>query len=210
MEIIKISIASPDKTTVSKACKILSAGGIAVYPTDTAYGIGVNAYDEKAIRKLYELKGRGFNKPTHVIVRDWKMIEEVAIPSASAKKLYDKFLPGPITLILKKKGVISDTLTANLPTLGVRIPDNKVTKLISKHVPFPYTTPSANRAGGKTPYSLKEIRKELDIKSVDLILDAGSLTKTLPSTLVDVSANTPKVLREGPVSEELILNLLKS
>lgn len=210
MEVLTVDNINPDGDAIEKAVEALESGGTLVYPTDTAYGLGVNAFDRKAIEKLYNLKGREFNKPTHVIVRDWEMIKRVTNPNKDAKKLYNKYLPGPITLILPKREIVPNMLTAKLPTLGVKIPDNKVTQLISKQFSFPYTTPSANRAGGKTPYCLDDIMRELDTKQIDLILDAGSLTKKTPSTLVDLSTSTPKILRVGPISENSIRETLNS
>lgn len=198
MESLKVDLNNPNIEIIKKAVKILKAGGLIIYPTDTAYGLGANALDEKAVRKVYEVKGRDFSKPTHVVVRDWKMVEELTETNKLAKKLYDNFLPGPLTIILPKKKIVPDILTANLPTLGVRIPNNEVTKKLSNELPFPYTTPSANKSGGVTPYSIDDVKKELDVSKVDLILDAGKLPEVKPSTIVDLSAFTPKILREGP------------
>lgn len=100
-------------------------------------------------------------------------------------------------------------LTAGLSTLGVRIPNYSVTQKMSSLLPFPYTTPSANRAGGKTPYSIDKVKQELDIEKVDLIIDAGDLAKTLPSTLIDLSIPTPTVLRDGPIKETQVRKALK-
>jgi len=204
MKIIKIDLENPDQEIIKKATNVLRGGGIVVYPTDTAYGLGVNALDKKAVKKVCELKGRSFSKPTHVVVHDWKMIEELSITNDSAKKLYDKFLPGPLTIILPKKKVVPDILTANLSTLGVRIPNNQVTKKLSSLFPFPYTTPSANKSGGKTPYSIDDVKEELDVEKIDLVLDAGKLPLTLPSTIVDLTTTFAKVLREGPISKDQI------
>jgi L-threonylcarbamoyladenylate synthase len=208
MEIIKVNINKPSKFVITKTARILKSGGLVVYPTDTAYGLGVNAYNRKAINKLYLLKGRDITKPTHVIVRDWKMVREVTYPNKHAAILYKKLLPGPLTLILPKKKSVPNELTANLPTLGIRIPKNIITLSISKLLSFPYTTPSANRTGGKTPYSITEVNNEIDSKQIDLLLDAGKIPRKLPSTLVDLSKNIPKILREGPISESEIFNAL--
>lgn len=199
MQTIKVDSNSPDLLTIIKAADVLKLGGLLVYPTDTAYGLGANALDEKSIRKVYELKSRDFSKPTHVVVRDWKMIEDLCFTNDAAKKLYDKFLPGPLTIILPKKKIVPDILTAGLKTIGIRIPNNEVTKILSSDLPFPYTTPSANKSGGKTPYSIEDVKKELDISKVDLILDAGKLPEVPPSTIVDLSTNSPKILRGGPI-----------
>lgn len=228
MKIIKISSKNPDQRAIQKAAEILKKGGLVVYPTDTAYGLGGNALDVNAIKKVYETKGRDFSKPTHVVVRDWEMIENLCETNAAAKKLYDKFMPGPLTLILTKRPKIPNTLTANLPTLGVRIPDSPITQSLSRLVNFPYTTPSANKSDGNTPYSINKVIKELGLSEtpprwpkdssdggkslktkVDLILDAGKLPKVLPSTIVDLTSEVPKILREGPIKEENIQKQLK-
>lgn len=202
MKTIKIDIKNPDIKVIKKAAEILHVGGIVVYPTDTSYGLGVNALDKKAVKKLYEFKGRNFSKPTHVVVRDWEMIEHLCLVNDAAKKLYGKFLPGPLTIILPKKNIVPDILTAGLNTVGVRIPDNSITQLLSESVSFPYTTPSANKSDGVTPYSIEDVKKELKTSKIDLILDAGKLPPTLPSTIVDLSTTQPKILREGPISKK--------
>ena len=204
MKLIKINNNKPDKAVVKKAAKVLKDDGLIVYPTDTAYGLGANALDVNAIKKVYELKGRDYSKPTHIVVKDWKMIESLCYTNQIAKKLYDKFLPGPLTLILKKRKIVPNILTANLPTLGVRIPSNSVTKCLSNSLPFPYTTPSANRTGEPPPYSIDEVEKVLDMSKVDLVLDAEKLPHTPPSTIVDINDEALKILREGPINKRQI------
>ena len=208
MQIIKINSNNPDLYAINKAANILKHDGLIIYPTDTAYGLGANALDEEAVRKVYEIKGRDFSKPTHVVVCDWKMIEELAETTDLAKKLYDNFLPGPLTIILRKKKIVPDILTAGLKTIGIRIPNNQITKFLSDQLPFPYTTPSANKSGGITPYSIEDVKKELDIEKIDLILDAGKLDPTPPSTIVDLSTDGLKILRTGPVPEKQINEVL--
>lgn len=210
MEKVKIDQENPDLKLIKNAAGILKSSGIVIYPTDTAYGIGANALDENAVRKVYEIKGRDFSKPTHVVVRDWEMIESLCHTNNLAKKLFDKFMPGPITLILPKQPKVPNILTANLPTLGIRIPNNKVTKLLSNCLPFPYTTPSANKSGGTTPYSIDEVLKELDKDKIDLILNAGKLHEVAPSTIIDLSQTPPKILREGPIKKKKLIMFLNN
>lgn len=204
MQLIKINSTNPDLYAIEKAVKALQSGRLLIYPTDTAYGLGANALDENAVKKVYEVKGRDFSKPTHVVVRDWKMIEELTETNLLAKKLYDKFLPGPLTIILQKRKKVPDILTANLPTLGIRIPNNLITQSLSNSINFPFTTPSANKSGGVTPYSIDDVKKELDIAKVDLILDAGNLPEVTPSTIIDLTTTQPKILREGPIKRRLL------
>jgi L-threonylcarbamoyladenylate synthase len=209
MDILKTDIKNPDRQIINQAVKVLISGGLIVYPTDTAYGLGGNALNENSIRKIYELKNRNFSKPTHVIIKDWKMLEKLTYPNTSAKILYNNFLPGPLTIILKRKNIIPDILTSGLNTLGVRIPKCGVTKLLSELSGIPYTTPSANRTGGKTPYSINEVFKELDTKKIDLIIDCGILPESKPSTLVDLTQKPFRILREGPVIKSQIEKVLE-
>ena len=201
MKVEQVSLQNPSLQSIELSRKILIDDGIIVYPTDTAYGIGVNAMSDVAIEKLYDLKGRDHKKPTHVVVRNWEMIEMISKPNETAYKLYEEFLPGPLTLILEKDpSVISDKLTGGLPTIGVRIPDTEFTKQLSNFLPFPYTTPSANRSGELTPYSIDDVKNVLDVEKVDLIIDAGELQRELPSTIVDCTNQEIKILREGPIA----------
>ncbi|MGD8744439.1 MAG: L-threonylcarbamoyladenylate synthase, partial [Candidatus Woesebacteria bacterium] len=179
-----------------------------VYPTDTAYGLGGNALDEGVVRKIYELKKRSPAKPTHTVVRDWHMTEKLCKTNDHAKTLYDKFLPGALTIILLKRGLVPDTLTGSMPTLGIRIPDNPFTKALSRMVDFPYTTPSANESGGKTPYSVHEVKRQIDVSKVDLIVDLGKIKKGAPSTVIDISSPVVKILREGPISKQQLERVL--
>ncbi len=200
--ILKTDRNFPDTKVVDEAAKVLKNGGLIVYPTDTAYGLGVNALDEKAVGRLYQIKGRDFSKPTHVIVRDWRMIEKLTFTNYFARKLFDAFLPGPLTIILKKKAIVPDILTANLPTLGIRIPDSKFTYKLSNRVDFPYTTPSANKSGGETPYSTYDVGKELDMEKIDLVINSGLLPKVAPSTIIDLTNPfSLRILREGPIAK---------
>lgn len=210
MEIIKVDIKTPSISVIKKAANVLSKKGLVVYPTDTVYGLGANALSEDSVRKIYNVKFRDFSKPTHIVVRNWMMIEELTKTNDAARKLHDKFLPGPLTLILPKKKIIPDILTGGLQTIGVRIPNNLITQSLSLLISFPFTTPSANKEGGKTPYSIDNVKLELDISKVDLILDAGKLPSTPPSTIIDLSTTPPKILREGPISKTKIIKTLGS
>ncbi|MFC1649366.1 L-threonylcarbamoyladenylate synthase [Patescibacteria group bacterium] len=203
MKIVKLH--SNISRATKEASRALSRGALIVYPTDTCYGLGVNALDKKAINKLYEVKKRSPHKPTHVVVRDWQMIESLCRTNDLAKRLYDKHLPGPLTIILKKKPHVPDELTGGLHTLGVRIPHHKFTQKLMGQVDFPITTPSANEKGEPPPYSIDKVKEALDPKMIDLVIDAGKLTITPPSTLVDVSENKLKILRKGPVSKKGLL-----
>ena len=205
---MKIDNFDPSGEIIEVAAKCLERGGVVVYPTDTAYGVGVDAGNSEAVEKLYRLKGRDYGKPTHVVARDWAEINEICKVNDNAKRLYDKFMPGPLTMILPSRNILDAKLEAGMGTLGVRIPDCKFTLRLSERLNFAYTTPSANRTGGKTPYSVFEVGEELGFEGVDLVIDGGELQKVLPSTIVDLTSETIKIIREGPVSRVEIERML--
>ena len=209
---MRVDLKDPEREVLKDAAAVLKKGGLVVYPTDTAYGLGVNALDNRAVKELYAVKRREVAKPTHVVVRDLKMIEESVYLNEVGKRIIKKFLPGPLTLVFKKREDIPGVLVGSLSTLGIRIPDCEITKALSKMVDFPYTTPSANPAGGYAPYSLEEVLSQFgkeDFEKIDLFLDAGPLLKTPPSTIIDLSDGVIKVLRQGPVSAEEVKKVLR-
>jgi L-threonylcarbamoyladenylate synthase len=183
-------------TNIQKATEILKNGGVVVHPTDTCYGLAANAYDQKAIQKIYEIKGRDFNKPLILAVRDIDQLLEIADLTEMGKILFQKFFPGPLTLVLNKND--------GSGTVGVRTPNHPVVLELLKLCDFPFTTTSANISGGKNPYSVSEI----NLPGVDFILDSGKLPENPPSTVVDVTGDAPVVLRAGPVSLEQIRMVL--
>lgn len=183
---------------IDQAVKILKRGGLVILPTDTSYGLAADATNPEAIKKVFQIKGRDFNKPVSVIVSDLKMAQKYALVTPLAKKLFKAFLPGPLTLVLKQK--VSST------TIGIRVPNLKLNLEIAKKLGRPYTATSANQSGQPDCYSVSEIKKQLGskIKLVDLIIDKGTLPKIPPSTILDCTLVPPKILREGPIDSSLI------
>ena len=206
--IVKVDREGPSVKIIEMAVEKLMQGGVIVYPTDTAYGLGGDATNNRAVDKIYEMKGRNYGKPTHVVVRDWEMISQLCEVNDIAWKLFKAFMPGPMTLVLPDRGVLDRRLGAGTGTLGVRIPNCPLTLALSKRMGRAYTTPSANRSGGKTPYSIEEVKKELEWEEADLVLDAGQLPLTTPSTIIDLSGVGWSVLREGPISVNDISKVL--
>ncbi len=177
------------KSQIEKAVDILRQGGVIAYPTDTVYGIGCNAFDEKAVKRILDIKSRANNSALLVAVSDFKMMEQVAFFTEKDRKFMEKFLPGPVAFILSKKPEISDLVTAKKKTLGVRIPDNKETIEIIKKARFPIITTSANFSGKKPVVKSKDIDLE-----VDFVVE-GKCKYKKPSTIVDLINKT--IIREG-------------
>ncbi|MBI4653358.1 threonylcarbamoyl-AMP synthase [Candidatus Kuenenbacteria bacterium] len=189
---------------IQKAVEILKNGGIIIYPTDTCYGIGVDATNKEAIKKLISLKGRDFKKPISVIVKNFKMAQEIGEFNSQAEKIFKKNLPGPLTLIVKKKKNVyqlPNILTANKSKIGIRMPNNKIALELVKKFNKPITTTSANISNKPECYSKQEILKQFkkNIKNIDLILDTGKLPKTKPSTVIEIIGKKLKILRQGPI-----------
>ncbi len=187
------------------ASRYIKEGKLIVYPTDTLYGLGANALDEKAVKKVFEVKKRPLNKPLPIAVCNIKMMERYVYLNDIAKLLVKEFLPGALTLILRKKESIPDIVTSGLENVAVRIPDNDICLEIIKKSDLPITTTSANISGKMPPIDVKEVEVE-----VDLIIDAGKLKERIPSTIVDVSSGEIKLVREGKIKFSDIMKVVKS
>ena len=142
---------------------ILKNGGIGIFPTDTVYGIGTNGLNSDAIKKLYEIKKRNLKNPINLLVSDIKMIETIAQDITPLEyKLIESFLPGPLTIILKKKNIVPDIITAGSEFVGVRIPDNPITKTLIELADVPIAAPSANISGKLSGTNLNDIISDLN------------------------------------------------
>lgn len=190
-----------DKDAIDCAVDVLRAGGIILYPTDTLYGFGGDALSNEVVEKIQRIKGRDEKKPIHAIVADMEMAGRYGEIHETARQLAGKFLPGPLTLILKKKKGIDTGIAKGMETFGIRIPDNRFCLDLAHEFGKPYTTTSANLAGQETERSVEAILAQLGEKAnlIDLVIDAGELPERMPSTVVDVSSGEVRILREGAI-----------
>ena len=185
-------------------CNLIRNGELVIFPTETVYGIGANALDENAVGKIFVAKGRPSDNPLIVHLADKRKIEEVAQNITEVEqKLIDNFMPGPFTIILERKDIIPDIVTAGLNTVAIRIPDNIIAKGIITFSGVPIAAPSANISGKPSGTSIQEIRKELEGK-VSAIVDGGKTKIGLQSTVVKVVDEVPVILRPGKVTPEEI------
>ena len=211
MKILKINPDNPEKEKVDAAADIIKKGGIVVYPTDTVYGLGTDAFNEKAVEKIFQIKKRDFRKPFSVIVKDLKMIENIAVINEKIQKFLKIILPGRITLVLYKKSIVPDILTGGSSKIGIRIPNYKFTQFLMQRLNFPLVTTSANVStrpvSGDIRDVLGQFKKERD--KLDLVVDAGRLPKSQPSTVLDLTFSEPKILRVGPVKKDELWSILK-
>ena len=205
---IKVDRNNPNKKTIIKVVNVLQEGGVVILPTETVYTLAVDATNESAVKKIYKIKERDYNKPLHVVVSSLGMAKKYVYINSLGKKLANKFLPGPLTLIFKKRPrKLPNLLTSGLRTLGIRIPDLKINQEISRVFGKPYTTTSANKSSGLNPYTVKESLYQLDknkVSLINLIVDAGPLPHLKPSTIVNVTGDSFKILRQGPIKKEEI------
>jgi L-threonylcarbamoyladenylate synthase len=189
----------------SKAIKALQNGSIIVYPTDTLYALGADIFNDSAVRKIFKIKKRPMNVPLPVAVSSIKEISQLAIMDCKTQHLAEHFLPGSLTLILNKKGNVSDIVTSNLNKIAVRIPKNDYAlEILSRFGPL--TVTSANIHGKNTPFFIEEIKDQLK-DSADVYLDYGKLDGS-PSTIVDMTFKNPKIVREGVISKREILDAI--
>lgn len=186
---------------VREAAAAIEAGGVIVYPTDTIYGLGADALSDSAVARIYEIKGRDERKPVHAIVSDMQMAERYAHVNDEARTLAARFLPGPLTLVLKKREGIETGIAKGIDTFGIRIPDNDFCRKLVDAFGGPITTTSANLSGMMPAAPVAGIIEQLDEKGrvVNCVIDAGEVKKRIPSTVVDCSGGTAVVLREGAI-----------
>jgi len=203
------------KQIIALAVKALKKGKAVAYPTDTCYGLAVDAGNVMAIKKLYQIKGRDFNKPVHVVLPSLAYAKRIACWNNAAGRLAKKFWPGALTIVLPveaRRGVPLHRLTSNTGSLGLRIPKNKIAQDLAKNLGRPITATSANVSGQADCYSADEIIGQFRKQKYkpDIIINAGKLPKRKPSTLVRIFDDVVKILRQGPISEKQIKSLLNT
>ncbi|MCD6558221.1 MAG: threonylcarbamoyl-AMP synthase [Candidatus Aenigmarchaeota archaeon] len=189
---------------INKVVEILKMGGLVVYPTETCYGIGADVLNESAVKKVFEIKQRPLNKPLTAIISDIKTATKYCHLSEKEKKIVKRFMPGPITLVVKKKKNIPDIFDPK--EFAFRIPGDAVSMAIAKQFDGPVVATSANMSGQEPIYDSKELKEIFDGK-VNLILDAGKLPKAKPTTVVDVFKGL-RIRRPGPISEDELKKIL--
>lgn len=193
MKVLKTSIDKVDENVISKAINVLADGGVILYPTDTVYGLGANIFDNSAVRRVFEIKKRSFLKPLSILVSDVETIDLVAKISLGQKNTIESYLPGPYTFILNKQKIVPRYITGGLVNVGVRVPDCELACRLASI--FPITTTSANISDDEVLSNPHEILEQLDCE-VDLVIDVGDLDSGKSSTIIDLTAFKPKIIRK--------------
>jgi L-threonylcarbamoyladenylate synthase len=179
------------------AVEVLQSGGVIIFPTDTVYGIGCDALNEKAVERVFHIKGREAGKPLPVLVARVEDTPRLAreVPPL-ARRLMETFLPGGVTLVLPKREDVPAMVTGGMDTIGVRVPDHPVTLALLRLSNVALTAPSANWSGEPPAQRITDLPTDL-LEQVDLAIDDGDALGGVPSTVVDVTTQPPRIVRAG-------------
>ncbi len=194
--------------SIKLAASIIKNGGLVAFPTETVYGLGANALDKKSVLKIFKVKGRPADNPLIVHIADKNEIYSLAkkIPQV-AKKLIDKFWPGPLTLVLEKKSIVPKEVSAGGKTVAIRMPNHKIALALIRAAGMPIAAPSANISGHPSPTTAQHVAEDFEDK-IDLILDGGRTSVGVESTVVDMTVFPPVVLRQGGLSLENLKKII--
>ncbi len=201
MKTLRLSSSDEDLKT---AGEIIRRGGLVAFPTETVYGLGANAFDEKAAKNIFRAKGRPADNPLIVHIADKKDIAEIVsdVPP-KAKKLIDAFFPAPLTVIMKKSEKIPLTVSAGLDTVGVRMPQNETARRFIKAAGVPIAAPSANKSGRPSPTDARYVLSDMD-GEIDAVIEGGQCSIGVESTVISMVGDIPVILRPGAVTKEQI------
>jgi L-threonylcarbamoyladenylate synthase len=203
-EILKISNKESEEKILARAVEILAGGDIIAYPTETFYGLGADATNEKAIQKIFAVKGRNFKNPISLIIGQTDDVYSLVqgVPE-TAKKLMAAFWPGALTIVFLAADKVSPMLTAGSGKVGLRVSSHPIALKIVQILKRPLTATSANLSGSPECSHAPEVAEQIGDK-IDAILDGGKTQGGKTSTIIDVTCNPPVILREGLISREAI------
>ncbi len=209
-KVIKISSKEPEKKIIQNATKIIKNGGLVAFPTETVYGLGANAFDAKAVGKIFKAKGRPADNPLIVHVSDKRMLNSVVkeIP-LKAIPLMKKFWPGPLTIVFRKKKQIPNVVTAGGDTVAVRMPSHSVAFALIRGAGVPIAAPSANTSTRPSPTEARHVYDDFNGK-IPLILDGGKTNIGVESTVLDLTTKIPILLRKGKITKKDIEKVIGS
>jgi L-threonylcarbamoyladenylate synthase len=206
--VIKVDALNPESSAIRTASKLIRAGEVVAFPTETVYGLGADATDDAAVRRIFEAKGRPSDNPVIVHISSMDELKLVTRnPSKEQLDLVSYFWPGPLTLIFQKSGNVSELVTAGLSTVAVRIPSHPVALQLIQESGRPIAAPSANLSGRPSPTTADHVFADLQGR-IPIILDAGATQFGVESTVVDLSGDKPRILRPGPITSGDLAPLL--
>ena len=206
--ILRVDPGRPDPAAIAAAADVLRRGGLVAFPTETVYGLGAHALDRDAVRRLFAAKGRPAHDPLIVHVADAEAVRPLVaslpdVPTALAAR----FWPGPLTIVLRRAPAVPDEVTAGLQTVAVRVPAHPVAHALLRAAGIPIAAPSANLFSRPSPTRAEHVLQDLDGR-IDMVIDGGSTTVGVESTVLDLSGAHPVILRPGAVSADMLRALL--
>lgn len=204
-QILKIDADHSAEDVIRSAAAIISQGGVIAYPTETIYGLGADAINEQAIRRIFDIKGRNFQNPVSVIIGSRGDVDPlVAGVPQTAQKLIDAFWPGPLTIVFEASPSVSPLLTAGSGKIGIRLSGHSGAREISRRAGKPLTATSANLSGEPECADTAQVIRQLDDR-IDAVVDLGKTAQQIPSTLIDVTSDPPVILRLGAITHQDIM-----
>lgn len=207
-DVLQVDPRSPDASAIAHAARILRSGGLVAFPTETVYGLGANALDPQTVAKIFTAKGRPATNPIIVHVAELADAKKLAAAWPDlAETLAAHFWPGPLTLVLPKRANVPDLVTAGGATVALRMPAHPVALALLRACGLPLAAPSANRSTELSPTLAEHVLRNLSDK-IDLLLDAGPTTGGLESTVLDLTATPPRLLRPGLVTRAQLETLI--
>ena len=206
--VIRVDPVAPDRAALAPAADRLRAGGLVAFPTETVYGLGANALDPAAVRRVFAAKGRPATDPLIVHIAELDALSPLVreVPDA-ARALAERFWPGPLTLVLPRSAAVPDEVTAGLETVAVRMPSHPVARALLELAGVPVAAPSANLFSRPSPTRAKHVLDDLADR-IDIVIDGGSTAVGIESTVIDLTGHVPTVLRPGAVTLEAIRRVL--
>lgn len=198
----------PEEELLKKPARILRNGGLVAFPTETVYGLGANALNEEAAKKIYAAKGRPSDNPLIAHIADFDALEPLVLTiNETGKKLMEAFWPGPLTLIFPKSDLVPYGTTGGLDTVAVRMPADPVASALIRLSGVPVAAPSANISGRPSPTTADHVWQDMNGK-IEMIVDGGSVGIGVESTIIDVSGDEPMILRPGAITQEMASSVL--
>jgi L-threonylcarbamoyladenylate synthase len=206
-QVLRVSAKAPDPAVIREAADLIRRGLVVAYPTDTLYGLAVDPRNAEAVKRLYDLKGRAETSALTLIAADLAHVRVAGTMTPQAERLAAQWWPGPLTIVVRARGILARETLAGGETVGIRVPDHIVAIALARDAGFPITATSANRSGGTAASTADAVA--LALPDVDAIVDAGPVRGGAPSTLVDASVTPVLLLRQGVVPWDKVLRSLQ-
>ncbi len=200
---MKTQIFSTDEASLKQAAEVIKSGGLVAFPTETVYGLGANGFMPQSVNNIFKVKGRPNDNPLILHIGNYEQIYDLTLEIPPQLDKLKKFMPGPLTVVLKRKNVVPDAVTAGLDTVGIRMPVQPVANRFLQFCGVPVAAPSANISGKPSPTTFDHVVYDLDGK-VDGIIQGEVCSVGLESTVLDLSTGEPTILRPGGITKEML------